>query len=673
MNMIFAEILRFGGTVSDSVFLIAQQLTGDNAPGLLSLLIIVFLVVARLQLRYTTRHRVNAMNRFLGKIQETNSEHEFALAVTQLDQIAKSYIDSGSRNRKPIGVAWREFRETIVSDDSDGTLVLRNSVRPSSFFNVDDLNFGAGFWRNLPGLFVTVGLFLTFLGLIAALGAINISPDADSRQMREALNALLGAAKAKFIMSLTGLLASIIFTITLRRANGRIERSIYYTCNAIEERLSYLSPEDIALRQLKLVEGQEEKLKSIGLELVEKLGEPLRKELPAAVAESITQSMAPILGEVSKVGVQGVGNLVSDLSERLSGDVERALGDASANLSAAGDKIAMIADRLDRNVGNVDQSMGDATRRMAEAAEGMVSKLNASIGENQTALNDNADRLLNIMNETLEGIRRNTEEGAVAMRQVAAELKATSETFREQLGVAADEGAKAVQVRMQEVGVEAGKAITHAGQSIMGSIAKNGSDILGAASKEIVEKTRQGILVPLSGISDQMKDIQAKMGSGAERFERTASNLTEASGELAGVAAPIRSLIDSMSKSIKSLEESTVRVGNVVAASARETAVTAEQNLKIAQEMLGGEQKAIVATLENLRMIVQRMESHGKQLDEVDEKLGEAFQQFTTQVEKAIDSLSTHVSNMNEELGPAVDKMHEIVDRAEQFVPKTRS
>ena len=90
-------------------------------------------------------------------------------------------------------------------------MILRNSVRPSAFFNIEDLGFSAGFWRYVPSLFVSVGLLLTFMGLVSALELI--VPARGEVIGSDQLGTLLTVASAKFIMSLTGLLCSILFTL----------------------------------------------------------------------------------------------------------------------------------------------------------------------------------------------------------------------------------------------------------------------------------------------------------------------------------------------------------------------------------------------------------------------------------------------------------------------------
>ena len=74
-------------------------------------------------------------------------------------------------------------------------------------------------WRQLPALFVSIGLLLTFLGLVAALeqtAQLLGSDSTDATATVRGLTTLLNIASAKFIMSLAGLACSIVFTVVLR-------------------------------------------------------------------------------------------------------------------------------------------------------------------------------------------------------------------------------------------------------------------------------------------------------------------------------------------------------------------------------------------------------------------------------------------------------------------------
>lgn len=158
---------------------------------------------------------------------------------------------SGKNNsRKSLWEAWDEFCETIVPDDIDGPLRLRNSIRPASFLNIEDLGFGPGPYRILPNTFVSAGLFLTFIGLVAALHQFAQTMTGSGNSMDTAMQDFMQIASAKFIMSLVGLLCSIMFTVLLRARSNSIDRELHKLCIGIERRLVFVSLEDIGFRQL---------------------------------------------------------------------------------------------------------------------------------------------------------------------------------------------------------------------------------------------------------------------------------------------------------------------------------------------------------------------------------------------------------------------------------------
>ena len=310
------SIGKFGTDMSQLIFWGSSFLTGDAAPGLISISILIWLLVSVLAVWVSARKKLTALRWLERQVQSAKDEAAFAAQVNKISQEAKKVRTRTGYAQ--ITVAWDEFRETLIEDTSADRPVLRNSVRPSSFFNLEDLHFGPGFSRYMPGLFVTVGLFLTFLGLISALQQITGLSNASTDEMRASLEGLLGAASAKFIMSLTGLLASIIFTIILRGLAGKVERRIYALCTDLESRLSFISLEAIAMEQLEIARGQKDSFMEIGTTLVAELGQSLQREIPESISNSISSAMAPLLNKVGKVGTDGVGQMVTDLSFRFS-------------------------------------------------------------------------------------------------------------------------------------------------------------------------------------------------------------------------------------------------------------------------------------------------------------------------------------------------------------------
>lgn len=672
-----------GTSVSQFIFWVSSFLTEDKAPGLVSIGILIWLLIAVVMVGVSANRKLTSLRWLQRQVRDAKNEEDFATKVNAISREARKALSrKGYAN---VATAWDEFRETLIVDRNATPSVLRNSVRPSSFFNLEDLHFGPGFSRHLPGLFVTVGLFFTFLGLIAALRQITGLSEASPEEMRSSLDGLLAAASAKFIMSLTGLLASILFTVWLRMLAGKVEERIHALCADLEDRLTFVSLETLTMEQLEIARGQKDSFLEIGTTLVSELGRSLQKEIPESISSSISSAMAPLLDKVGKVGTDGVGQMVTDLSSKFSEDVGRALSEASAQLSAAGDKIASLSDRMDRSSGQMGQEMETSVGKLAQAAEDLSARLASAAETTDGKLNAGAEKLLGIMNETLEGIRRNTAEGADALKEAAADMRASAGTFREELDAAAASGSDAVRSRMQTAGAEVEGTITEAGRGMAEIVSRSGQDLL-SASGEFREKMRADLIDPITEVVDQLdkmtdrlKDGSAQIAtaaghirSGGEATRSAAETLTTASRDLQAAAGPVRSSVERIESATTGLAKSTTEAAETITRSSKETAENAARVLDAAKAALSAEQKLIETSLAKLGEAMDHMERQREQIDDMDEKLGAAFSQFATHVRTSLDTFADHVRRMNGELAPALDTMREIVDQAEKFRPEQR-
>jgi hypothetical protein len=200
-------IAEVGLWVRDVVLGLAAVLKQAWAPGVFTLVLLAALAVCVLLFVWSAITRRAALRWFTNLIAEASDPASFGGSIASVDNRADR--EAGTAARKSVVEAWREYRETLVPHEEGGEVILRNSVRPSLFFNPEDLGFAPGFWRIVPGLFVMIGLSLTFLGLIAALNSMDLGADKVQASLRD----LLTIASAKFIMSLTGLFCSIVFTV----------------------------------------------------------------------------------------------------------------------------------------------------------------------------------------------------------------------------------------------------------------------------------------------------------------------------------------------------------------------------------------------------------------------------------------------------------------------------
>ena len=648
-------MLSIGLRVRSVVLNIADLLRDEAAPGLVSLFLVLCLVLAISIFSYRVAGKRRALRQLRKEVRKYKDASELSRNIAELDQ----RIDNLAKRGPSLSVAehWREFRETLVPYELGDEVVLRNAARPSVFFNVEDLGFGAGFWRIVPGLFVTAGLFLTFLGLVAALQALSGQIDA------EGLNTLLTVASAKFIMSLTGLFCSIIFTIVLRIGMSQLEDAAHTVSSSLEQRLSFISLEALAVEQLNAVREQREHFRAIGMELVAELGRPLREDIPLAISNSISTAMAPLLDQVGKAGTDGVGSMVQDLSSRFSDDVGKALGQASEKLAQAGERIGQLSERMDQSSGRMGNEMDAAVARVAQAVDDLRATMTASAEATGGAFSQGADRMLAVMNETLQGIRDNTGESARAMSTAAADLRQAGEAFKEQMEGASRSGSEAARERIEASGAE---------------IARLTNELTSKASEQLLaplgEISRQmdGLVTQVAGASSDMRMLSEGVRAGAEASVEAAGNFRTASQELVSAAVPVRATSERIEGSIRQLAESTQHVSTAVSRSAEATAASALEALDAAKQILGSEAKAIEAGLEGVSAMLERLKGQGDRLDDMDEKLGQAFEIYTTQVASAVDSMRGHVSELQGRLTPALDTMQAIVEQAEQFSPQSR-
>lgn len=660
----------------------AGWLTTEWVPGLVAMGLLLALTIAGFVYWMQVQRNLRAVRWLRSIIDGYDTPQAFTSAVTEIDQ--KIAARKGQRSYRNIVAAWREYRETLVLYGEGDARHLRNSVRPSSFFNSDDLEFGAGFWRIVPGLFVTIGLFLTFLGLVAALSVMDVS-GADSAALKDSLDKLLQTASAKFIMSLTGLLCSIVFTIVLRIGLGRIEHQIHGLCSRVEYLLKFISLEDIAVDQLSAIREQREHFRTIGMELVAELGRPLREELPNSISRSISEAMAPMVERVTKVGTEGVGTMIDDLSSKFSSDVSTALASASDSIELAGRKIGDLAARMDQSSGSMNEQLLASIATLTTTISEIRKNTEESAARTGEVFREGSEKLLSVMSDTLQDIRDNTGRGAEAIKDAAAEMRSAAETFKQELTAAAAAGAQEIEGQMTKTADAASGAITEASKMVLGSFGETAQRITNM-STEMSDRIASDLLGPLDTISEKLADLTRELGSGTTEFRRLAEGVKTgadatvvaantfrgASQDMSSAASPIRASVERMDGIVTKLENSTSHSAEVVTRGAQQTVQSAEAALKSASDILAGKQRAIESALEGVKVVIDRMKLHSEKLDDLDDKLGEAFNKYAVHVSSSLETMLNHARDMQEQLTPALDTMREVVDQAERFVPQSR-
>lgn len=679
----WSGFVSIGNATREFVLAIAGLLVEKYTPGLVALGLFLGLLAACFLYWSQVNKQIKTLKWLRSIINGHETPQSFTAAITDIDMAIKE--KRNDKSYASVVAAWTEYRETLVLHGEGEARHLRNSVRPSTFMNLEDLEYGAGFWRIVPGLFVTIGLFLTFLGLVAALGQMNVG-SADPAKLQGMLDGLLTTASAKFIMSLTGLFCSIVFTVVLRYGLGRLESEVHKLCSRVEYLLKFISLEDIAVEQLEAIKEQREHFRSIGMELVAELGRPLREELPQTIARTISEVVGPAMDRMAKVGTEGVGGMINDLSDKFSSDVSGALANASESIELAGRKIGELAARMDQSSGSMNEQLVASIATLTTTLGEIRKNTEDSAARTGEVFREGAEKMLSVMSATLQDIRDNTGRGAEAIRDAAAEMRSAAATFKDELSNAAQAGALQVEGQMAMTADAASGAITEASQKVLGSFGETAQRIA-SMSTEMADRLSGDLLRPLDDIGEKLAGLSRELGNGTSEFRRlaegvktgadatlvAANTFRSASQDMTTAAAPIRSSVERIDGAVSKLQTSTTQTADIMVKGAQNTVQSAEAALKSASDILTGKQRAIEAALEGVKEVIDRMKGQGDKLDELDSKLGEAFEKYAKHVSSALEMMVDHAREMQAQLSPAIDQMREVVEQAERFIPQSRA
>ena len=340
---------------------------------------------------------------------------------------------------------------------------------------------------------------------------------------------------------------------------------------------------------------------------------------------------------------------------------------------------------MDQSSGKVSNEIDIAVGRLSQS----VDDLRAAIGDTAKtasgAFTQGAEQLLSVMNQTLEGIRANTGESARAISDAATHMREAAETFKSEIEKAAAISQDVAKEHIESTGAKVSGVIDEAGAGVL--------DAFGRAAKRIADQTdefankaAQDLLSPLEKITgqldgmvsslsegaSQMRRLSDGMKEGASATEQAAVNFRGASKELVSAVGPISTNNSQILAAVEGLRDSVSQASQTVVRSSQATAQSASQILQAAQSALDAQSKAISSTMGGLNDLIEHMEDQGERIDDIDEKLGRAFDEYTKRVSAAVESLFGHVSKMQEELNPALDTLREIVEQAEQFKPESR-
>ena len=538
---------NLGVWLVEAILEFAYSLTGDEAaPGWVSLGLIILLAILFVWHGYSMWRFRRAVANSRQILHIPNRRMITGERLIDIDRMFENLMGRGGA-RSRLATAWREFRETTIAPDNE-TDSLANTERPSAFFNRDELGIDAGIWRYIPAFFVSVGLLLTFLGLVAALDQtgriLDVAP-AGGAATTEGLKTLLNIAGAKFIMSLTGLFCSIVFTLTLRYAGKRTDRALHGLCADIEDGCVFLSEQKVMKLMLEQAKEQTSHLQSFSTELVAQIAKPLRDDLPRAIRESIREAIAPAMERISGTTSQGITRLADDVSEKLATGIQDAVQAMGGAIDEVRQSLEEVTDRLDRSTKVIETLTQSVQKSATEAAEASAREIQFSGRQVTDAMRQNLLDPLNHLGEKVEGL--------------ASQVGAATEQVEKYAG-AVDGSTAAVRSANEELGRSA-EAMVEAADPVRGAIvgiesaSRTMGDRVEAASEAMQSTTKQ---------------TEAVMRGAHESIKASQTTVREGLDSLAGAVGEFKEIIGRYEEIDRSLGDAFEEIESAVQVSIRE-------------------------------------------------------------------------------------------------------
>lgn len=592
------------------------------------------------------------LKRAIGAVGDSETEEAFYQRFEEIDQFFKS--------EKNLGVCWREFTETVIHPHvarPGGTdPVIRNTSRPVDFFDAEHAGFLTPTLRIMPNIFVGVGLFLTFAGLIAALSTATAAMSGGAEQMQDALLLLFTTISAKFYTSLIALGISILLTIMFRFLETNRDNLFKELNDKIERGMHFVSVEEIAFSQLEELREQKEQLQQFNTDLAMKLGDHIQNAVSSAMnpvvekLDSMGQNMGQNnidamreIGDAIAKNVQGAaGDSLSHLSDRLDG-LTTVLGDMSANLSKSTSEfendiasaLASMKSGLESMAADLQSNASQTSDLLSEKLELLADKLTASAENIKTSLEDGAGEVSNELEKAIERLTEATDRSAEKMGEAVDGINAAVQGIASSLDEASTNAGEFAKEKMEEAGINAANQFEKAGQAM--------SDALGEGL-EGLSTAMEGFEGSLAEASQSMNKMNVELSNSSKLVVQTSDGLETSVRALKDASGSVSSAVTPALKAVESIQSAVRQMDEKISAAAGRVSEAVE---KLEVEM---------------RLNGEAWEQHSQKFEGVNENLGAVFIKVNGQIEDSQKRMSNFVTEVDGAFRNALAGLQEAVE-----------
>jgi hypothetical protein len=623
------------------------------------------------------------------KLQKTLRLAISSLEETEPNTAPHKVADIFANERTLLGL-WKEFAKTLheqreLRNGELQTTAVFSTVTADAYFNPESVFEGpinSEFFKHLPGVLTGFGIIGTFLGLIQGLHSFASIQLGNSQATQLGLQDLMNSVSGAFIVSTAAIVSAILITIVEKFLVKALTADVQELVQAIDQLYDAGASEDYLARLVKATEDSSAQTRVLKDALVQELGDLLR-ELTAAQIKSSSENTGTLgatIGQSIKESLnepmKALGEIVKGASGDQSATASKLLQEVMTNFSQKlsdlfGSQISDI-NRLNQETSvSIKQAMGEIQKLVSslensgqKAAEQMSEKMFAAL-EKMSAKQEAIDgQTAAFVNE----LKKIVTEGQVeAQQKMIDTMSAMSEQITKLTGRMGEE-----QTAIQEKSQTREKEMSDRAQNIVSGM----TDSVKSAVEEIAKAsvTMSDSVATLSRTTTSAID---RMNSGAELIANASQEFSEAGKSVSGVLNQSASLVDRITSSSRSIENSTntleeslrdyklqrasisemlSEIRNTVELAKKEAGLTADVLSKLdkATSQLGQAELAAEAYLANVSKVLA--ESHESFTREMNNSVNTSNREFHNNLKTAVDLLATTIGDLEASLGSVIGK-----------------
>ena len=522
-------------------------------------------------------------------------------------QSAREHARAVIKDYPELGSAWAETEERAIALPHGQRTIPVMFGAPRDIWSVNQLlvrRINVSLAEAVPNLLVGLGLLLTFFFLTLALTQATSALVSQSGQQADLLLAtrgLLSAAGAKFLTSLAGLLASIVWAIAARRRMAALTRAAEDVLNGLG-RLVPTGGGEMAMFAQVLAANQLQHQSSQQVEFTEKL--VTNSADGVGLAEEILRESREQTGTFKR--------FETDLAVSLAGAITQAFTPQMETMTS---RLVTSIEGLSEKIGTMNQ---DVLKQMMDDFGAM---LKHETDSEMTQLRQTLEELSTKLVGAGQAIGQGAGDAAKAIDAAGASLLARVEEVSANLAIGATNlggAAEAVKVAMNDLDVTIGDAA---------QLGKQGA----AFFRTALETTGNTV--------DRLKTVSSDLSGAATSMEKVSGQVSHAVDSVEELSREQRAVVSAVKEATPSALAAVQRVTEVLDQSARQTADAMSQTRSSMESTARTLGTTVASITEGISVYSGQVAELHRKMDENLAKAVGSLDKGVVELEEAIEEL----------------------------------